>query len=136
MGSTAGGGRTEIAMVGQVYDTGQLHPNGQTLHLTGWLHFDPTDELDATINVTVTQTVTEGNPPVTATVTATGTLVDWPKNKRFWAVEADAQGGGQFRPGLAFVTVNAMVTETSSPPDEPYPGQNDPPWDRWVTLVA
>ena len=61
-------------MVGQVYDTGQLHPNGETVHVTGWVHFD-VDELDATIKVTVTQT----NPPVTAT----GSLVDWPNKKRF-----------------------------------------------------
>lgn len=109
-------------MVGQINDTAQLHGNGRTLLVSGWVGFAD-DEKSTVVQVTVT----EGGSTVTG---ASGTI---PANKRAWVVELE--GDADFQPGPAHVEVTATVKLTNGD-EEQYPEPGDPPWSRYITIVG
>jgi hypothetical protein len=111
-------------MRGQINGTAYLHGGGKSLQVTGWVDFD-TDETGATVTVTVTQ---DGGASGTDDSGYT------PKVKKAWAAEVQTEGNAKFVPGPALAEVTAKVdTQTGQ---EDYPGGNDPPWARYITLTG
>ena len=109
-------------MLGQINDTAQLHGNGKTLLVTGWVRFD-SDERNARLRVTVIQ----------GGSTVSGESGTTPSNKKAWT--AEVEGDANFLPGPALAVVTAEV-ELRDGTTEEYPEPNDDPWARYITLVG
>jgi hypothetical protein len=108
-------------MNGQINDTARLNKDGKTLHVSGWLEFEP-DEKSTVVLVTVTQNGSKVKGPTGNT----------PSIKKAWAAEVD--GVDTFLPGTAHAVATATVFLRNGS-QEQYPEGNDDPWEADITLV-